>query len=59
MHFYPMDIKCHTDLILLTQNHCVYGLCPSSGIQNNYETQFSPKLDCFRPQVREELHLLC
>jgi hypothetical protein len=45
--------------ILVTENHWVYGLHPSSGILNNHKTQCSGKWVFFHLQVRGGRHLLC
>jgi hypothetical protein len=42
----------------VTQNHWVYGLCPSFGILNNKKTRFGNWI-CFQFQVRRGRDLLC
>jgi hypothetical protein len=42
-----------------SQNHCVSGLCASSGIRGNYKSQRFGNWVCFRHQVKGRRHLLC
>jgi hypothetical protein len=41
------------------QNHCVCGLCPSSRILNDQETEHFKNWICFHLQIRGGTHLLC
>jgi hypothetical protein len=56
----PFGLK-YKQFNIITQNNCVCGLCPSSGILNDYNTHSFRKLDLFSSSGdgKETATLLC